>query len=93
MFIELPYFTDTNTTMESANLGGSGTVLLGDEVPSSQFTPENVHLDLESLPVAFPSDQIRTIQNINTLIAEVSSFTWNVSCLFASSSPSLSVEG
>lgn len=62
---------DTNTTMESANLGGSGTVLLGDEVPSSQFTPENVHLDLESLPVAFPSDQIRTIQNINTLIAEL----------------------
>ncbi|KAH6770252.1 hypothetical protein C2S52_015055 [Perilla frutescens var. hirtella] len=61
---------DTTTT-ESANLGSSGTALLGDEVPSSQFSPENVLLSLEGLPVAFPSDQIRTIQNINTLIAEL----------------------
>ncbi|XP_057772167.1 protein BLISTER [Salvia miltiorrhiza] len=62
---------DTNATTESANLGSSGTVLLGDEGPSSQFSPENAHLNLEGLPVAFPSDQIRMIQNINTLIVEL----------------------
>ncbi|XP_042055112.1 protein BLISTER-like isoform X2 [Salvia splendens] len=62
---------DTNTTTESA-VSASGTVWIGDEDPRSQFSPENVYLNLESLPVAFPSDQIRMIQNINTLIVELS---------------------
>lgn len=59
--------------MESANLSGLDTVLLENEVLRSQFSPENVELNIEGLPVAFPSDQERTIQNINTLITEVSS--------------------
>ncbi|KAL1548319.1 protein BLISTER [Salvia divinorum] len=62
---------DTNTTTESA-VSASGTVGIGDEGPRSQFYPENVYVNLESLPVAFPSDQIRMIQNINTLIVELS---------------------
>ncbi|XP_042050643.1 protein BLISTER-like [Salvia splendens] len=62
---------DTNTATESA-VSASGTVGIGDEGPRSQFSPENVYLNLESLPVAFPSDQIRMIQNINTLIVELS---------------------
>lgn len=72
-----------NTTTESANVESSGTVLRGDEDPSSQFSPEN-DLNLEGLAVTFPSDQIRMIQNINTLIVEVSSFTWIASCYLRS---------
>ncbi|KAL8479764.1 hypothetical protein ACS0TY_026630 [Phlomoides rotata] len=57
-------------TTESAELGTSGTAVADDD-PTSQLSPENIHHNLEGLPVAFPSDQIRMIQNINTLIAEL----------------------
>lgn len=48
---------------------------VADVDPTSQISPESIHLNPEDLHVAFPSDQIRMIQNINTLIAEVMSFT------------------
>ncbi|KAI3469894.1 hypothetical protein Pfo_026557 [Paulownia fortunei] len=62
---------DIDTTTESANSDNLGTALLGGDAPSSQFSHENIHLSLEGLPMAIPSDQIRMIQSINTLIAEL----------------------
>ncbi|KAL0456856.1 UNVERIFIED_CONTAM: protein BLISTER [Sesamum latifolium] len=57
--------------LESGNSENLGTALPGDDAPSSQVSHENIHLSLEGLPMAFPSDQIRIIENINTLIAEL----------------------
>lgn len=83
MFIWYTDYTDANTTTESANMEYSGNVRRGDGDPSSPFSPEN-DLNLEGVAVMFPSDQIRMIQNINTLIVEVSSFTWIASCYLRS---------
>ncbi|KAL7145100.1 hypothetical protein ABFS83_07G056800 [Erythranthe nasuta] len=56
---------DTDTTAESS-------ALLEDDAPSSQISHENINLSLEGLPMEnIPSDQMRMIQNINTLIAEL----------------------
>ncbi|KAK4425362.1 protein BLISTER [Sesamum alatum] len=57
--------------LESGNSENLGSALPGDDAPSSQVSHENIHLSLEGLPTAFPSDQIRIIENINTLIAEL----------------------
>ncbi|KAL8048331.1 hypothetical protein ABFS82_07G056600 [Erythranthe guttata] len=56
---------DTDTTTETS-------ALLEDDAPSSQISHENINLSLEGLPMEnIPSDQMRMIQNINTLIAEL----------------------
>ncbi|KAL7105662.1 hypothetical protein ACP275_07G057900 [Erythranthe tilingii] len=56
---------ETNTTTESS-------ALLEDDASSSQISHENINLSLEGLPMEnIPSDQMRMIQNINTLIAEL----------------------
>ncbi|XP_011091381.1 uncharacterized protein LOC105171836 [Sesamum indicum] len=57
--------------LESGNSENLRTALPGDDASSSQVSHENIHLSLEGLPMAFPSDQIRIIENINTLIAEL----------------------
>ncbi|KAL0388282.1 UNVERIFIED_CONTAM: protein BLISTER [Sesamum radiatum] len=57
--------------LESGNSENLGTALPGDDAPSSQVSHESIHFSLEGLPMAFPSDQIRIIENINTLIAEL----------------------
>ncbi|KAL2230178.1 UNVERIFIED_CONTAM: Protein BLISTER [Sesamum indicum] len=62
---------DINTITESGNSENLRTALPGDDASSSQVSHENIHLSLEGLPMAFPSDQIRIIENINTLIAEL----------------------
>ncbi|KAK6130509.1 hypothetical protein DH2020_035767 [Rehmannia glutinosa] len=62
---------DINTTVESANPDNLGTSLLGGDASSSQFSHEDVNLSLEGLPMIIPADQIRMVQNINTLIAEL----------------------
>ncbi|PIN04114.1 hypothetical protein CDL12_23349 [Handroanthus impetiginosus] len=62
---------DTNATSESTNAQNVGAALLGDDAGSSRFSHENILLNLEGLPADFPSDQIRMIQNINMLIAEL----------------------
>ncbi|KAK6117378.1 hypothetical protein DH2020_048896 [Rehmannia glutinosa] len=62
---------DINATVESANSDNLGTALLGGDASSSQFSHEDVHLSLEGLPMIIPADQIRMVQNINTLIAEL----------------------
>ncbi|KAL3620083.1 hypothetical protein CASFOL_034995 [Castilleja foliolosa] len=58
--------------LESTHSDNLGTALLGGDTPGFQFSQENIHLTLEGLPMAIPPDQIRTIQNINTLTAELS---------------------
>ncbi|KAL6517132.1 hypothetical protein OROHE_017838 [Orobanche hederae] len=62
---------DISTTTESSNSDNLDTALLGGDAPGSQFSHENIHLTLEGLPTAIPPDQIRMIQNINTLVAEL----------------------
>ncbi|KAL3812394.1 hypothetical protein ACJIZ3_013662 [Penstemon smallii] len=62
---------DINTTAESSNSGNFGTSLPGDDSPTSQFPHENILLGLEGLPMSVPSDQLRIVQNIDTLIAEL----------------------
>ncbi|KAI3459596.1 hypothetical protein Pfo_016259 [Paulownia fortunei] len=57
---------DINATTETSNSEN-----LRDDAPSSQFPHENIPLSLEGLPLTIPSDQIRMVQNINTLIAEL----------------------
>ncbi|KAL3628063.1 hypothetical protein CASFOL_028165 [Castilleja foliolosa] len=61
---------DIDTAIESTNSDNLGTALLGGDTPGFQFPHENIHLTLEALPMAIPPDQIRMIQNINTLTAE-----------------------
>ncbi|KAJ8539705.1 hypothetical protein K7X08_013957 [Anisodus acutangulus] len=55
-----------NTTIDDRNLGAHST-----EGPTFSSLPENDQLSLESLSTAIPPDQIRMIQNINTLISEL----------------------
>ncbi|KAL6581958.1 hypothetical protein OROMI_005972 [Orobanche minor] len=62
---------DISTTTESSNSDNLDTASLGRDAPGSQFSHENIHLTLEGLPTAIPPDQIRMIQNINTLVAEL----------------------
>ncbi|KAL6548498.1 hypothetical protein OROGR_008919 [Orobanche gracilis] len=62
---------DISTTTESSNSDNLDTALLGGDAPGSQFSYENIHLTLEGLPTGIPPDQIRIIQNINTLVAEL----------------------
>ncbi|OIS96341.1 PREDICTED: uncharacterized protein LOC109235647 [Nicotiana attenuata] len=55
-----------NTTMDDPNLEAHST-----EGPTFSYLPENDQLSLESLSTAIPPDQIRMIQNINTLVSEL----------------------
>ncbi|KAL2530887.1 protein BLISTER [Forsythia ovata] len=62
---------DADTTTEASNLENYGAASLGDDGSSSQFLHENGPLNIEALSLSIPSDQMRMIQNINTLIAEL----------------------
>ncbi|KAL2506514.1 blister [Abeliophyllum distichum] len=62
---------DADTTTEASNLENYGAASLGDDGSSSQFLHENGPLNIEALSSSIPSDQMRMIQNINTLIAEL----------------------
>ncbi|XP_009631442.1 protein BLISTER-like isoform X2 [Nicotiana tomentosiformis] len=55
-----------NTTMDDPDLEAHST-----EGPTFSYLPENEQLSLESLSTAIPPDQIRMIQNINTLLSEL----------------------
>ncbi|CAA0839956.1 BLISTER [Striga hermonthica] len=62
---------DTSSTSEPENSNNLGTALLEGDNHGSQLSHENTHLNLEGLHMAIPPDQIRMIQNVNTLIAEL----------------------
>ncbi|XP_022855152.1 protein BLISTER-like [Olea europaea var. sylvestris] len=48
-----------------------GVSSLGDDTSSFQYLHENGQFNIEGLSLSIPSDQMRMIQNINTLIAEL----------------------
>ena len=63
---------DTNATEESSNREMHGTArVLKSDASSSSLVPENGQFNLETSFLNVPSDQMRTIQNIHTLISEV----------------------
>lgn len=68
---------DADTTLKALNLDNFCSASLGDDASSSQFLHENGSFNIEDLSSSIPSDQLRMIQNINTLIAEVASVHWN----------------
>ncbi|CAA3009246.1 BLISTER-like isoform X1 [Olea europaea subsp. europaea] len=62
---------DADTTLKALNLDNFCSASLGDDASSSQFLHENGSFNIEDLSSSIPSDQLRMIQNINTLIAEL----------------------
>lgn len=68
---------DADTTTKALNMENYGVSSLGDDTSSFQYLHENGQFNIEGLSLSIPSDQMRMIQNINTLIAEVAFVSWN----------------
>ncbi|CAA2935699.1 BLISTER isoform X3 [Olea europaea subsp. europaea] len=62
---------DADTTTKALNMENYGVSSLGDDTSSFQYLHENGQFNIEGLSLSIPSDQMRMIQNINTLIAEL----------------------
>ncbi|KAL2463239.1 uncharacterized protein Fot_52895 [Forsythia ovata] len=62
---------DTDTITEPSSLENYTTASHRDDAPYSHFPHENKPFSYDSLSLTIPSDQMRMIQNINTLIAEL----------------------
>ncbi|KAL2469562.1 blister [Abeliophyllum distichum] len=62
---------DTDTITEPSNLENYTTASHRDDAPNSHFPHENKPFSYDSLSLTIPSDHMRMIQNINTLIAEL----------------------
>ncbi|KAG8369744.1 hypothetical protein BUALT_Bualt14G0045600 [Buddleja alternifolia] len=61
---------DVNIRQESSNSENFASASLGDDAPGS-LPHENILFSVEGLPITFPPDQIRMIENIHTLMAEL----------------------
>ncbi|XP_057471244.1 protein BLISTER isoform X2 [Actinidia eriantha] len=69
---DLNHEDDTNATEESSNMEMHGTArVLRSDASSSSLVPENGQFNLEASYLNVPPDQMRTIQNIHTLISEL----------------------
>ncbi|PSR98349.1 Myosin heavy chain, striated muscle like [Actinidia chinensis var. chinensis] len=69
---DLIHEDDTNATEESSNMEMHGTArVLRSDATSSSLVPENGQFNLEASYLNVPPDQMRTIQNIHTLISEL----------------------
>ena len=55
----------------SSNQETDSTDLLGSDLSNTAIIHETGQLTLEGFPLSVPADQMRLIENINTLIAEV----------------------
>ncbi|GFZ10699.1 similar to BLISTER [Actinidia rufa] len=69
---DLIHEDDTNATEESSNMEMHGIAhVLRSDASGSSLVPENGQFNLEASYLNVPPDQMRTIQNIHTLISEL----------------------